>query len=190
MPHIPIVEPNQAPKEVLVVYQDFHRRMQFPAPPNFIKVQGHSGTVVRGSWDLVRNVLVTGKISRYIKEMIFVAISKDRKCRYCEAAHFACCRMLGVDQKLLNSLVYDIEGMTDRKLRDMILFALKCSRDPQKLTEADFQTLRGHGLGHTEILELIAMSGLAVYANIMADATAIEADAMFKEIGEPQAASR
>jgi hypothetical protein len=30
-----------------------------------------------------------------------------------------------------------------------------------------------------EIIELIAMSGLAVYANIMADATAMDADTMF-----------
>jgi uncharacterized peroxidase-related enzyme len=158
--------------------------MEFPAPPNFIKVQGHSSRVVQGSWDLVRNVLVSGRISRYIKEMIFVAISKDRNCRYCDAAHIACCRMLGTDPKLLDSLVYNIGGMSDHKTRDMILFAIQCSRDPQKLSEADFKKVRDHGLGHSEILELIAMSGLAVYANIMADATAIEADGMFDEIGQ------
>ena len=35
----------------------------------------------------------------------------------------------------------------------------------------------------SEIVELIAMSGLAVYANIMADATAVPPDAMFAEVG-------
>jgi hypothetical protein len=60
------------------------------------------------------------------------------------------------------------------KLRDMILFGLKCSRDPQKLSETDYEKLR-----HAEILELIAMSTLAVYANILADATGMEADPMF-----------
>ena len=34
-------------------------------------------------------------------------------------------------------------------------------------------------LSQPEILELIAMSALAVYATILADATAMEADAMF-----------
>jgi hypothetical protein len=33
------------------------------------------------------------------------------------------------------------------------------------------------------VVELIAMSGLAVYANIMADSTAVEADAMFETVG-------
>jgi len=61
----------------------------------------------------------------------------------------------------------------------MILFGLNCSKEPQKLSEADYETLRQHQLSQPEILELIAMSGLAVYANILADATAMEPDAIF-----------
>jgi len=64
----------------------------------------------------------------------------------------------------------------------MILFALKCSRDPQSLAETDFANLRQHGLSQSEILELIAMSALAVYANIIADATAMDDDEMFDKI--------
>lgn len=183
MPHWPIVEPEAAVPAVQAVYQDFHRRMSFPAAPNFIKAQGHSATVVQGTWDLVRNVLVLGRIPRYVKEMLFVAISRDRQCRYCEAAHVACCRMLGVKHGLLESLVNDLAGMSDHKIRDMILFGLKCSRNPQALSQVDVDGLKAHGLGQPEILELIAMSGLAVYANIMADATAVEPDAMFAEVG-------
>jgi uncharacterized peroxidase-related enzyme len=186
MPRVPIVETGSAAPEVRTVYADFLQRMSFPAPPNFIKAQGHSTTVVRATWDLVRGVLVTGLIPRFVKEMMFVVISKDRECRYCEAAHIACCRVLGVDQELLDCLIYDIEGMTNQKHRDIILFGLKCSRNPQSLVEADFERLRQHGLGHPEIVEVIAMSGLAVYANIMADATAIEADKMFDEVAGQQ----
>ena len=72
----------------------------------------------------MRNVLVTGKIERWIKEMVFAAISQDRNCHYCTAAHLACCRMLGVDPAFLNSLVRDVNSLTDAKLRDMILFRL------------------------------------------------------------------
>jgi alkylhydroperoxidase family enzyme len=52
--------------------------------------------------------------------------------------------------------------ISDPRLRDTILFALKCSRDPQGLVEADFDALRRHGLKQSEILELIAMSAFAV----------------------------
>ena len=182
MPHIPILQPHEATKEVKGLYEEFYSRMDFPSAPNFIMTQGHSSTVARGTWDVVRGVLVTGKIPRWTKEMMFVAISQDRKCRYCTAAHIACCRMLGVDPALLEALVQDVSGMSDLKVRDIILFSLKCSRDPQSLGEGDYAQLRQHGLGRSEIVEIIAMSAFAVYANIIADATAMEPDAMFSTL--------
>jgi len=42
--------------------------------------------------------------------------------------------------------------------------------------------LRRHGLKRSEIVELIGMSAFAVYANIVADATAMEPDDMFDSV--------
>jgi len=114
--------------------------------------------------------------------MIFVAISNDRQCHYCEAAHIACCRMLGVNPKTLQTLVQNLDALTDPKLHAMIHFALKCSRNPQEMTEQDYETLRQHGLKQSEIMELVAMAALAVYANIISDATAMEPDEMLVAI--------
>lgn len=183
MPFVPVLQPDQASLEARIVYEDFYQRMAFPSPPNFIMTQGHSPNVARGTWGVVENVLVVGKIPRWTKEMIFAAISKDRNCRYCTAAHMACCRMLGVKPELLDELVRDVNRLPDRKLREMILFALQCSRNPQGLEEGDFEQLRAHGLGQAEIMELIAMAALAVYANILADATAMSPDEMFDTVG-------
>ena len=185
-PHIPVLPPNEACDESKSVYEEFHKRMSFPAPPNFIMTQGHSPTVARGTWELVQNVLVRGEIPRWFKEMIFVAISQDRNCGYCTAAHIACCRMLGVKPELLDELVRDFKSITDLKVRDTILFTLKCSKNPQSLTEDDYDKLREFGFKQSEIVELIAMSALAVYANIIADATAMEPDEMFDEIYSTQ----
>ena len=181
MPRIPPLAPELATQEAQAVYDEFYSRMEFPCAPNFILTQGHAANIARGTWELVKNVLVTGEIPRWTKEMVFVAISNDRDCRYCTAAHLACCRMLGVNPAMLEDLVKDVESITDPKLRDMIRFAVKCSRTPQGLTEEDFGELRQHGLKTSEIVELVAMSALAVYANIIADATAMEADRMFSE---------
>jgi uncharacterized peroxidase-related enzyme len=179
MPHIPVLPADQASKDSQAVYQEFFRRMSFPAAPNFITTQGHSPTAARGSWELVRNVLVSGEISRWKKELIFVAISKDRKCRYCLAAHIACCRMLGVELGSIDAMVRDVSNLPDPALREMILFCLKCAREPRSLDESDYKRLRDRGLTQSEIVELVAMSALAVYATIIADATAMEPDEMF-----------
>ena len=179
MPFIPVLKPNDASIEARTVYDEFYRRMSFPSPPNFIMTQGHSPSVARGTWGVVENVLVKGEIPRWTKEMMFVAISEDRNCRYCAAAHLACCRMLGVSAGLIEDLVRDVNSIQDIKLRDMILFALKCSRNPQSLSEGDFKQLRDHGLTQSGIVEAIAMSAFAVYANIIADTTAMSPDEMF-----------
>src|SRR5688572_12303208 len=153
--------------------------MGFPSPPNFILTQGHSSTVARGTWGLVRSVLLQGELPRSIKEMMFVAISYERNCRYCTAAHIACCRMLKVDPDWIEHIVKNVHALPDPKMRDMILFALKCAREPQSVNEVDHNKLRRHGLRTTEIVEIISMAALAVYANILADAMGMEADTMF-----------
>ncbi|PYD85557.1 carboxymuconolactone decarboxylase family protein [Massilia timonae] len=182
MPNIHNLEPGDASAEVRALYTDFQRRMGFPAPPNFIKVQGHSVAAASGSWGLVQNTLVGGVLPRTLKEMLFSAISADRNCQYCEAAHLACCRMLGVSEEDLAQLSENIDSLDPPKTRAIIRFGLKCARDPQSLTSEDFSNLRGLGLTESEIMELISMSALAVYANIVADATKVENDEMFSQL--------
>lgn len=182
MPHIDTIEPDDASEEIRALYVDFQRRMGFPAAPNFIKVHGHSLAAASGTWGLVQNVLVGGALPRTLKEMLFVAISSDRECRYCKAAHLACCRMLGIDSDSLARLGGDIDGIDPPKVRDILKFGVKCARAPQSLTSQDFEGLKAHGLRQSEIMELISMAGLAVYANILADATGMESDEMFSQL--------
>jgi uncharacterized peroxidase-related enzyme len=173
------LEAEDAPPEVRALYADFQRRMGFPAAPNFIKAQGRSLPVAKGTWGLVSNVLVGGVLPRTIKELLFVAISHDRNCRYCEAAHTACCRMLGIDPATIGAVVEQPDTLVPEATRTIVSFGLKCARSPQSLDDADFAALRRIGLADGEILEVISMSALAVYANIMADATSVQDDEMF-----------
>jgi uncharacterized peroxidase-related enzyme len=179
---IPIVEPEEASPEVQAVYADFQRRMACPAAPNFIKAQGHSLAVASGTWGLVSNVLVDGTLPRTIKEMLFVAISHDRNCRYCEAAHIACCRMLGVDTQTIETVMQQLDKVEPKTTRAILSFGLKCARSPQSLETEDFDSLKQVGLTATEIVEVLSMSALAVYANILADATGIADDEMFQTL--------
>lgn len=179
MARFPIASEETATDEVAEVLVDFRQRMGFPDAPNFIKAQSSAPFVMKGTWGLVQNILVNGNLPRSLKEMLFVAISMDRKCGYCEAAHVACCRMLGVDEETIEQLVKNVEDLMPERTRDIINFGRKCARAPQSLVDGDFQLLKDHGLDNAELLELIAMSGLAVYANTMADATQVEPDSIF-----------
>lgn len=181
MAALPLVDMDDASEGTRAIYLDFQKRMGFPMTPNFMKVQGLS-VAAAGTWGLLQHVLLGGLLPRPIKEMLIAAISKDRDCRYCEAAHLACCRMLGVDSATLQALVENIDDLTPEKLRDIVVFGVKCARTPQAIGEDDFESLRRHGLRDAEIMELISMSALAVYLNIVADATGVETDSLFLAI--------
>ncbi|HEX6154944.1 MAG TPA: hypothetical protein VFZ54_02910, partial [Burkholderiales bacterium] len=162
MPHISPLLPPEASAEAEIVYEEFYRGMGFPAPPNFILTQGHAPNVARGSWLAVKNILVGGEIARWIKELMFVAISVERHCIYCSAAHAACCRMLKVNPEWTEAAAQgNVEAIADPKLRDMLLFALKAARNPQSLSPEDYSRLRAYGLRQSEIMEIIGMAAFA-----------------------------
>src|SRR4051812_42165272 len=69
-----------------------------------------------------------------------------------------------------------LDLIADPKLRAMVEFAVKCARNPQSLAPSDFSKMRAFGLRESEIVELIGMAAFAVYANIIADATAMQGD--------------
>jgi len=180
MPHIPPLLPPAASQEAESVYRDFYRTMGFASPPNFILTQGHAPRVARGSCEAVKNILVDGEIARWIKELMFVAISVDRNCVYCSAAHVACCRMLDVNPEWTEAVAQgDLDAVADPKLRDMLRFAVKAAHNPQSLAPLDYSGLRAYGLQTPEIMEIIGMAAFAVYANIIVDATAMDSDPMF-----------
>ena len=180
MAHISPCLPTTAPHESQVVYEEFYRGLGFPAAPNFILTQGHSPNVARGSWEAMRNILVEGTLARWIKELMIVAISVDRQCMYCAAVHAACCRMLDVNPEWKDAVEQNnLESINDPKLRAMLEFAVKCARSPQSLAPMEFSRLQSFGFGDLEIMEIIGMAAFAVYANIIADATAMQTDEMF-----------
>jgi uncharacterized peroxidase-related enzyme len=183
MPHISPLLPPAASQEAEAVYREFRSGMGFPSAPNFILTQGHAPNVARGSWEAVRNILAEeGEIARWIKELMFVAISVERGCAYCSAAHSACCRMLDVNPEWTEAAAQgNLDAIADPKLREMLLFAVKAARNPQGLAKSDYGTLRSYGLRTAEIMEIVGMAALAVYANILADATGMEPDPIFDE---------
>jgi uncharacterized peroxidase-related enzyme len=182
-PHISPCNPPTAAESAQTVYKEFAAGMGFPAAPNFIRTQGHAPNVARGSWEVVKNILVSGVIPRWIKELMFVAISVERSCMYCAAAHIACCRMLEVNPDWISATAKnELSVIADPKLRDMILFAVKAACTPQTITPSDYSNLRSHGLDEHEIMEIIGMAAFAVYANTIADATAMSSDEIFDSL--------
>lgn len=179
MPRFSLISEGVAPQEVVQIYHRFTQKMGYPDVPSFIASQGGSPTMLEGTCSVVESLLLKGALPRATKELIFLAVAADRECEYCKEAHAACCRMLGVEDETIEVVRSGLQGKLPEHIREILLFAIKCAAAPQELTEEDFAHLRKHDLTQQQILEVIAISALAVYATIIADAMLLEPDKMF-----------
>ena len=178
MSQLPLVSDEEATEEVKRVFRDFRQGMGFFDTPNFMQILGSSATVSGGTWSILRSILLTGVLPRPLKEMILVAVSVQRNCNYCAAAHIACCKMLGIGESTMTALMRNLDDIRPTRTRDILKFAVKCATDVLNLTDEDYAIVRRHGTSDEELLEIIAMSCLSVYSNLMADATKVKLDPM------------
>lgn len=176
MARVTLVAEADASGEVRSCFDDIKSTMEVDQVPAFFRVQGASTAALTGTWHAVRGLLFAGVVERRLKEAIIFAISASRQCSYCTAAHLAVCRAMDFDESRFERL----EG----KERAMVQFAVQAGRDPQGLTEADFAKLRDHGVGDAAIGELIAVAGLALMLNVVADSTQVPIDAHLEGVDQ------
>jgi uncharacterized peroxidase-related enzyme len=132
----------------------------------------------------MNHILTGGRVDRRLKEMIFVAISSLKNCHYCEAAHHAFCLHLGLTPAQIQNLIqnHTIDAADSAKDKAAIDFAVRLAKDSHSSSEKDFQALNELGFDNEEVMEIIAMSGMAVFYNHLANATKINIDDGFNKI--------
>jgi len=170
--------------EIEATFNQIKTALNAPFTPHFFRVWAASPESLNGIWPVMNHILTSGKVGRRLKEMIFVAISSLKTCHYCEAAHHAFCLNIGVSKDQIKSLIerYTIDELDGAMDKAAIDFAVKLAKDSHASSEQDFQILKTHGFDEEEIMEIIAMSGMAVFYNHLANATKINIDRGFTEI--------
>ena len=166
--------------ELSETFEKIKTALNAPFTPNFFRVWAVSPVSLEGIWPVMRNILTSGKVGRQLKEMIFVAISSLKECHYCEAAHHAFCLSIGITPEQIDDLINIYTCKTaDPKEVAAIEYAVKLARDSNSGTQEDFDNLKNLGFSDEEVMEIIAMSGMAVFYNHLANATQINIDQGF-----------
>ena len=178
-----IVDDVSVSPEIEETFVKIKKALNAPFTPNFFRVWGVSPESLKGIWPVMDHILTSGRVGRQLKEMIFVAISSLKSCHYCEAAHHAFCLSIGVTPEQIDSLINNYTADTaDPKDKAAIDFAVRLAKDSHSSSEQDFQALGELGFDDEEIMEIIAMSGMGVFYNHLANATKINIDEEFIKI--------
>jgi uncharacterized peroxidase-related enzyme len=117
-------------------------------------------------------MLAPSGLSKLEREMIAVAVSSLNHCFYCLTAHGAAVRKLSGAPELGEVLAmnYRAARLSPRQ-RAMLDFAAKLTVEPDKITEADRQVLRGAGFKDADIWDIAAVASFFNMSNRMASAT-------------------
>lgn len=80
MARIPLIEPVDAPPEVLAVYKQLEE-MQFPIF-NVMKMFANNPTVLQGFVHIVQALYITPRISPRYRELAYLRASQVNSCHY------------------------------------------------------------------------------------------------------------
>lgn len=94
------------------------------------------------------------------------------------------CLHLGLTSEQIQNLIqnHTIDAADGAKDKAAIDFAVRLAKDSHSSSEKDFQAINELGFDNEEVMEIIAMSGMAVFYNHLANATKINIDDGFNKI--------
>jgi uncharacterized peroxidase-related enzyme len=178
---LPLIEEEEATGEVARIYAEVKRDMQLPIVPNWVRALAVSPAALAAYWDFTRSFYQHTTLPESLTSMILFAIAETANCQYCSAGHELTCRTLGVDEETLRALVEDLGNVSPERVRAIIEFALKVSRDPQGLIPEDYERVREQGVTDEELVEIILIAAIGKFNDTLADALKIEVDPMVAE---------
>jgi len=178
-----ILEDPITTPELEKTFETIKQELGAPFVPNFFQVWGNAPHALQGIVPAMKHILGSGLLDRRLKEMIMVAVSSYKHCNYCEAAHQVFCSSMGALPEQIEHLMnkYTLRPLDSPKEKAAIDFSIKLAKDPNSSSQKDFDTLVSLGYSKPEILEIISMSGMAVFYSHLASATKIKIDDGFQQ---------
>jgi uncharacterized peroxidase-related enzyme len=116
--------------------------------------------------------------------MIVVATSSANQCLYCIVAHGAILRVYAKNPRIADQVAgnYLKADLTPRE-RAILDFAMKVSREANRVEDHDFAPLHAHGLSDEDVWDVGAIAAFFALSNRMANLTAMRPNDEFYGMG-------
>lgn len=96
---------EDAGPEAQAVFDDIMRTRGVPDVNNFWKCLAHSPTLLKQTWESLKDVMAPGALDPMVKEMVYLAVSVTNNCDYCIASHGAAARRAGMSEAMFGELM-------------------------------------------------------------------------------------
>ena len=111
-----LVEYQDAPPEVRVVYDDILATRKTDYINNFWKALANDPVSLTRTWESIKQIMKPGALDALTKELIYVAVSVTNQCPYCIASHTASAQSKGMTDEMFHELMA-VVGMANETNR-------------------------------------------------------------------------
>ncbi|MEC9248193.1 MAG: carboxymuconolactone decarboxylase family protein [Pseudomonadota bacterium] len=94
-----LIEYEDAPQEVKVVYDDIRKSRGSEFINNFWKGLANNPEQLKSTWENLKTVMGEGEIDPLVKEFIYIAVSVANSCSYCIHSHTAAAKKKGMTEQ-------------------------------------------------------------------------------------------
>jgi len=151
MSSLSMVTKNEAPEESAQLYMQIEKSVGFI--PNIYKVYGHSPSVLKANLQL-DSILDSGNLTKQEIEIIALVTSEYNQCEYCQAAHSAIGKMVGMDDEEILSIRKRVHSR--QQYQALIDFTQLMLEKKGNLNEEDIAQFLHAGYSEASVVEVIA----------------------------------
>lgn len=145
--------------------------------PAFPRMLANKPAVLKAAVGQFGEVMFGGNLDPTLKQLAFVVVSQQHASAYCAATHGeSLAGGLGLSASQVTEIAAGDESALTERQRAVAAFARRVAADPKAVSAADLKALRAVGFDDADIVELIAATAQANFANTVADATGITPD--------------
>ncbi|MFN8378937.1 MAG: hypothetical protein U0452_09720 [Anaerolineae bacterium] len=128
---LPIIEEGEASPEIAAMYAEIKREMHLPFVPNIYKSVAVSPGMLQTYWTLSKALYQHMSLPEALVSIVFLRRCPPNQCQYCSANHEMNCRLMGIDEGILQSVANDLDKVSPERVRAMVEFALLVAHDPK-----------------------------------------------------------
>ncbi|MGP1345733.1 MAG: carboxymuconolactone decarboxylase family protein [Phycisphaerales bacterium] len=159
MPRIPLIDPSQASGKTKEIFDGPLKGKHL----NIFKAMGNSPAALEfylGAAGALKHAALTAAE----QEVVQLAIGAANDCDYCQAAHTAIGKSVGLtDAQTVGARRGTVEA--DPRLNALAKFALKIHEKKGFVDDADITAFKGAGFNDGHVMEVVGVYALATFTN-------------------------
>jgi len=169
-----IVENESAEQAALDVFNDVDEK--FGTIPVFYRLLATAPPLLETYWLNYNKIILEGALPSVVKELIFLAVARKRKCIYCSSAHLAICDIFEVSRPTLEAIMDESNNFTPTRTAKLVSFCLDSIDSQGVIRESQYQDLSDAGINKVEVIEALYTTSFASSGVYMAKAMKVDVD--------------